>query len=1029
MVPIVFRFSILFLSISLMSHQLFGKDVDSFLPEYLDPSAVEAYQGYWRAFEVYEKNRQASQREELRQSLVELDEKFNSKKYVINENQLNLLVQALEHYRNHLTKFPGAQNTPVVMLNAAQILSQIGDFYFVSDRSLGITYKQQALEYLSELKSKFPNFQKQQEALYLSAMVMASLGDEARAQQALQELAKSETNKIVVLYANLAVGDYHFDREKAELAYAAYKKAMSIYERNEEFQDYPKLKIDYRLAWSSYRSANLKDCVTHSVNIVRGHPLSGRIKIEDGFRSDAVDLLSDALFELNDTSFTKRVLHDKVPKHLGASVVLGIMKRYLAAGIYEDIIALGEYAVANYPTATDMPDILTIVSDSFKKLGNEAGYLSTLELLAMMLPSDSLWRMRNKALSGRIDQMQDKAVAASTILAAKNYQKGMLTRSLSYFNRASNFYDLLIEFSPSHKDMFDWKVKRANCAYFAGNLNEADEIYGEIKESVAKNSDLLLMAYYQQVMTREKMWRQSLEENVSSKSPSNNPIVIERLRYFENSIEEFANKFPDNSRSVDLLLTAAAANYDLNKAPRAARYWQRVLVSRPSRSQREMAIRGIVAIQIDSDDYEQNIKVVRRFVDLESSSELNDLRTDLLKILADQVQKNVERLNKKGEYKKSADLLVSELQVTNGLPGFEKSWRDAGYYYAMGLSWKDSLKVAEDYLTTSLSSYRADMIYLKAKSLEYLLKFDASAKSYVELARAYPDHPKSDIAAKRAFSLANSSDDFSLAAKALDVNSGVRKSESEQADLLLRSADLYAKHGDYGAALDQYSSLAASTKDIGVRYRSQLDAELSRYKNGDESTALNNIRKLLKKVIRDEDKLSRNNYRNIVSKGSLFLAQDIFEKFHGFSLASRGNDLSGNIKYKLKIFDDLSDQLDIVLKLKSPDFLPKARFQLGFAAESLADEISSIRLSEYKLSNKAISDLGTQTEKLRGIAKRYYVANINLSNMRPDLYSGNTWIYQSKIKISTNLGKDLRELNDQVLPFSLSDDFPYRWSY
>ena len=1025
----IIKFSIFIIVFNIGSSQVLGESKGGYQPEYIDSSAVEAYQGYWRAFEAYEQRRQASQREELRQSLVELDEKFNAKKFVINENQFNLLSQALEHYKNHLVKFPNAKDTPVVMLNAAQILNQIGEFYSVSDRSLILGYKQQALEFLSELKEKFPNFEKKEEALYLSAMVMASLEDEARAQQALQELAKSERNKIVVMYANLAVGDYHFDREKADLAYDAYKKAMALYQRNEGFQDYPKLKIDYRLAWAAYRSANLKECVRHSVSIVQGHSLSGRIKIEDGFRSDAVDLLSDALYELNDSKFTKRMLRDKIPNHLGSSVVLGILKRYLAAGTYEDIVSLGEYAVTNYPTSPNMPDVLTIVSDSYSKLGNEAGYLTTLELLAMMLPSDSLWRMKNNAVSGRVDKMQEKALAAAVVLAAKNYQKGMLTRSLSYFNRSSNFYDLLIEFSPSHKDMFDWKVKRANCAYFAGKLNEADKIYGDIKKSVANNSDLLLMAYYQQVVTREKMWRQALEENSSSKSPSNNPIVIERLRYFESSIEEFANKFPDNSRSVDLLLMAASANYDLNKSQRAASYWQRVLVSRPNQSQRKMAIRGIVAIQIASNDYDANIKVVRRFVDLESSSELNDLRKDLLRILAEQVQKYINELNKKGEYKRSAELLVSELQVSNGLPGYEKAWRDAGYYYAMALDWKESLKVADDYLTTSLSQFRADMIYLKAKSLEYLLKFDDSAKSYVELARAYPDHPKSDIAAKRAFDLANSSDDFSLAAKALKVNSDVRKSKSDKVELLQRSADLSAKHGDYAAALNQYVSLASMTRNLDVKYRAELDAELARYKSGDESTSLSSIRKLLKKVVRDEDKMGRNNYRDIVSKGTLFLAQDTFEKFHGFGLASRSGDLTSNIKYKLQVFDELTDQLGVVLKLKSPDFLPKARFQLGLSAEALADEISAIRLSDYKLTEKAINNLTSQTQRLRTLARKYYTDNVNLASQRPDIYSDNTWIYQSKIKISTNLGKDLRELNDQVLPFSVSDDFPYRWSY
>lgn len=145
----IIRLLIFNIIIYVTSPKILGKSKGDFLPEFIDQSAVEAYQGYWRAFEAYEKRRQASQREELRQSLVELDEKFNGKKYVINENQLNLLVQALEHYKNHLVKFPNAEDTPLVILNAAQILSQIGEFHLARDRSVGIGYKQQALEYLS----------------------------------------------------------------------------------------------------------------------------------------------------------------------------------------------------------------------------------------------------------------------------------------------------------------------------------------------------------------------------------------------------------------------------------------------------------------------------------------------------------------------------------------------------------------------------------------------------------------------------------------------------------------------------------------------------------------------------------------------------------------------------------------------------------------------------------------------------------------------------------------------------------------
>src|SRR5690606_32509589 len=144
-------------------------------------------------------------------------------------------------------------------------------------------------------------------------------------------------------------------------------------------------------------------------------------------------------------------------------------------------------------------------------------------------------------------------------------------------------------------------------------------------------------AYYQQILSREKLWRQSLSS--MNKENGSRTVAEERLRKLEKSIDNFADRFPNRSHGVDILLMAASANSDMGDLKQAERYWNRVLLSDPNATLTTIAIRGLVQATIRAGDPQPIPAITRNYLKLENFFILGaPFRSELYDVLSTSVK-------------------------------------------------------------------------------------------------------------------------------------------------------------------------------------------------------------------------------------------------------------------------------------------------------------------------------------------------------------------------------------------------------
>ncbi|MDQ3235221.1 MAG: hypothetical protein M3Q07_25715, partial [Pseudobdellovibrionaceae bacterium] len=565
-------------------------------PEVPDPESVQAYSQFWRSFDDYENHRRNSEQSQKMGAWDQIRQEFSYQDSTARDREIDLLQEAAARYKQHLENHAQASNVPYVKLNLAQIHANIASLRDEQSPRSGHENRKIALTILAEVNKDYPAFALQEESQYLRATLLEGLGQNETAFGIWQSLAAKARNSLFGVHASLAVGDHHFAKEKPLEALKAYRKGQAVLQSLDvKDKDIELLRFQYRIAWAAYRSAELEQCIATAVELLEpGHEFRN-LRVKQKVESDAVELAGDALFEKDDMPAIRSTLQNKLIRGHAAAIGLRIMNRQMGLENKEKLLEIGPFLVDNYPKAKEMPEILMLLANVYKEQKQTDKHLATLERLSLLLPGNSLWRNHQQSEPQVIQGMEEKSLAATQLLAAQSYEQGMVQGSPASFKTALTYYDNLIRSKPQHAEAETWKLRRAHCLYFSDQWVEADQAYQTFKNDRQVTPANLEVASYQQILAREKIWRQSLQKTASNRgTPGKDPLVIEKLRKLEQGIDDFADRFPGRPLTVDLLLLAASANRDLNNYGEAEKYWSRSLLSEPSPGQRTLAIRGLV---------------------------------------------------------------------------------------------------------------------------------------------------------------------------------------------------------------------------------------------------------------------------------------------------------------------------------------------------------------------------------------------------------------------------------------------------
>ena len=1001
------------------------KEIQNEIPE---PKAVSAYKHYWSSFDAYEKKHFHQRKDQNISAWNQLrqEHQFNDRNQI--KAQIEVIKNAIEDYRSHLNEFPNAENRPFVMLNLAQMQNYLADLYAEINPESGDEYKKMALLTLGDLAKDFPDFQHSNASQYLRAVLFKDLNQEESAQRVWKSLCISRRSDLYQAYGCVALGDHAFGKEDAEEALKQYKRAKQIIKQQRLTNDYEMIRVQYRIAWAAYRSANLSECIEAGLYLLQPHAITPSRATQKAMIRDAVELIGDALFENDDPVYTKSILARQILRQQAAAIGLRVMQRYLAGSLFDSATDVGSFVAETYPTAPASPDVLTLLADVYKKEDKENHWLSVLERLAIMLPKDSLWRQRNHQNFEEIENMERKAKASNLLLASHFYEKGMINGSIAHFNTAAAYYQHLLSYEPTGPDAEKWQLKKANCHFFAGELDQADAIYAKLKSTPNLTLSSLEVSSYQQVMTRERRWRQAYANVANSDRAKQNPLVLQRIRELEESIEHFANRFPQLERSVDLLLVGASANRDMERFAQASNFWQRALVSNPSPAQRSIAVRGLVLAKVRSGSPQEVIAATKRYLRLEDWDKLGTtLGNELRGILSSATLEASKNLNNKGKVQEAGVLMLEIAREFPQLPQSDRIYRDGAYLMAIAGLWGEALSAADQYLSQGKKRFTADMLYLKGRSLEFQLQFREAAKTYLKLAQSFPSHSRFKTSVLRAEKLAAGEHDFDTAARSVMTLAKQSRDRQTKHQNFMLASQYASKAGDMKQARDAALLAQKSAKTKDERLLAQLEAAKASFAIGQEESALKQFADLASLSRRWQESIDQATFQEVYGTANSRLADEEFEKFVGFDLLERPGSLESNISQKSKYFQSLVTLYERALASDHPVWTSYSRYQLAYASELFSQQFSEIRYKK-NLGQTTQSHLKDQADRFIKLSRRYHSQNLLARSRMPRDFKDNPWVEKSKIKLAGYFNqKDLSE--NEKIPYSLGRQTPYQWSY
>ena len=268
----------------------------------LDQNAVDAYGQYWKNFDEYESKRIQNQKSKLTLAWdqIKIDLRDTSETY--RKAQVEELKLALKNYRLYLEENPDAANRPNVLYNLAYTLNLIGRHLSERDQPSGIPYREEALSVLNTIEVEYRYFSKKEELFYLQATILEILGQDQQSLKKWRQLASLAKNTIYGAYAQIAIGDRKFEQEQARESLRHYKTALSIIKKLSPTAadiDYEKVRVQYRIAWASYRSADLGLSIATAIELLQPGRVLRKVSVKKAIESDAMELIGDALYENN----------------------------------------------------------------------------------------------------------------------------------------------------------------------------------------------------------------------------------------------------------------------------------------------------------------------------------------------------------------------------------------------------------------------------------------------------------------------------------------------------------------------------------------------------------------------------------------------------------------------------------------------------------------------------------------------------------------------------------------------------------
>lgn len=987
-------------------------------------SAFKAYNDYWSAFGTYHAKR-AGDKDEFAARWNDAQTSTADQQNLLSDRKIEELSESLRQYRSYLGTHPNAIDCPQVLLSSAQVAHLLGKALVRKNPSLARNLQNEAIEAIETIESEFEGFERIGEALYVKALVQTWQKNRDDAFKTWRKLSSKGLSNLYGVHAFIALGDHAFRSDQAAKAYVHYSKALELLHRidpqpsiAEEFR------LQYRILWAGFRTGAFSAVIAAGKFLVQ--PSHQGLPYDEwhAYSADAVQILADTVFEERDAKRVIAFLGSLPMRDSSTAVGLRVMLSYQGAEQHEMAILVGEYLTKQFPMMREIPQILNLLSTSNAALKRPSKEVAALEEIAYMLPKDSVFRARFSDETALMVELDTLASHAAIRVADLYYERGEKTGTSADFVHAGVFYGLLAQNLAGDARSKGWRLRLGNCWFNTNHLADAAIEYESLKN--ARIEPTMMQEVMQQlVFTYERLWRKAYT-NAAEKGE--NPLVdhgaAEYVGQLESAIDQYAAKYPNETKSVDLLLVGANTNRDMHDYSKAARFWQRVLLMQASSDQRSLAIRGIVFATIKGFGPGQTVVTIRNFLRLENWTLLGDsLKQELLGILSVSVNDEAKRLSDLGRLEESGFLMVRTAEEFAGLPNRSKLLRDGCYTFAVAGNWTEALAAAQWFKDHKFAPYQGDIAYLIGRGLEFQMRFAQAAKTYYDFTQSFPNHSRVQASLERALVLAKGEDSNALAGD-IELSLARRaKNAPDRLRLLNQSVESYLKGRQFGRALASAELLLnASMTD-----KTQLSAKLLLAKvliaAGSSDQGLADLDYVSKKANLHKTSFGIPTWRQIEGESQFLMAEEERRKFVEIEIEPSSFNKRDALDRKNKIFARLQTHYEKTIATQHAVLAAAARFQLAEASEILADDIANGFVGTGTGDNR----FRERVTYLRTLAKKNYGDNVLI---RPDAVdpAALVWVKRSLLHLSGYDPQNSEQRYEFVRPFAVHLDLPQRWS-
>jgi outer membrane protein assembly factor BamD (BamD/ComL family) len=991
------------------------------------PPTTKALKEYWEAYQAYIKKRGIQKMGRYTEALRRFEDDENKKNRIQLESELAVLKSAIGSYKDQI-KVQGSGNLRAdTILNISVALNRLANILDALGQDSD-SVRAEAIGFLEEHIKSYPDHRDHDKALYFLASALEVAGQNGPSLAIWDVLAKSQTNNIYSIHANVIVGDSLFEKDNYQRALSYFKTALSKQQdlATKRFEPLY-FEIKYRMAWAFYRSGLLEDTIESSSEIFKANSSDLIPESRDGMRKDAINLVASALYEMRDPGKIRAhfMKPDLAPS--GPDILVKLMEKLQGVDDHSTVNLIASSLQKNMALSSAYPDILKLWSQSLGRLNLTEKKMEVLEDLALILPKNSLWRSRNGQDQSVISHMETLGREGALTAATWHMQRGIETGSRESFLLAEQLYAVIESIFAGDPEINSWKIQRALAQLQMDKLEEASGSLASLRSNLTLKEDELRLVSYQQVIVAEKIWRRSYARSLDSGlNPALDKETKDRLAAFDQSAEDFVNKYPSRNESNDLLLAVAGAWRDHGNTKNSTEKWRKVLLSKPQNSQRVTALRGLIFAPISENNHEQAISTITKFLKLEDWKTVGmPIKREFERTLSYVVSKRYEDLSRDAKFDESSDLLLSVAKSYGSVPNSDKFYRDGAYSQAMAGRWLAAEQSAKDYLAKPSGKFQGDMMYLEARAQEYQLKFSESAGTYIKLASLYPTHPKSGSSLVKAIGLAEANNSLKLQSDALALAVKREKKPEQKYQLLLTSADLMLKQGEFEKAW----KLAAEAKSVAKIPIDKFNAEILEARilldNQQVQTGLDRLSDIRRRADLSKGNLGREDWGEVVSKVELARAGEEMKKFKSASIDRKDKSLVRSLAIKSELFESAAENFSQVIGTGSKDFAPEARYKLAEAATELSRDIKSVLFNvEKELAFRDQERLRGQSERLDKLSLGLHGDNALAGTRDPILLGQNTWMRKSWLLMNGGKNSNMAP----SIPAAARVELPNEWS-